>query len=273
MTSLPVFPDTTLAMIVRDELMNPAGGLLPMLEHHLPYFSDAVVLDTGSVDGTRQLLEHLQSKYHQLRVYDARFEGYGPARNRAKGEIETTYSFWLDADERLNDCPLFVKEVTKKLSDAPLLGSIYFHFEHILPSGYSDGVGSWGNRLLRNEGCDFSKIVWETAHFRGRGESVEDVRIIHFIPSHSDRQQKEKEWYKPLDVTGKIPFAPSSLSSFPSWKTPNLITLLRYGVSVEQVLTRLGELNLSVHPLILEKIYQYMVLVQPLIDNPTPPKF
>src|SRR3989344_9614480 len=94
--------DITLTMIVRDELMNPAGGLLPMLEYHLPHFEHAVVLDTGSVDGTRELLEHLAGKYSQLRVCDAKFEGFDKARNQANRHVRTRYSLVLDADEMMS---------------------------------------------------------------------------------------------------------------------------------------------------------------------------
>src|SRR3989344_6201306 len=107
--------DITLTMIVRDELMNPAGGLLPMLEYHLPHFPEAVVLDTGSVDGTRQLLEEMRREYPQLGVYDATFEGYGPARNTANGYVKTKYTLMLDADEMIGRPDSLTIEIKKEL--------------------------------------------------------------------------------------------------------------------------------------------------------------
>ena len=74
--------DVTLGIIVRDELMNPAGGILSMLNQHINSFSNVVVLDTGSVDGTRELLEHLSGQYSHLKLYDGRFKGYAHARNK-----------------------------------------------------------------------------------------------------------------------------------------------------------------------------------------------
>lgn len=52
-----VLPNTSLCSIVRDELMNPAGGIKDFMECIVPYVERAVIVDTGSLDGTREVLE------------------------------------------------------------------------------------------------------------------------------------------------------------------------------------------------------------------------
>src|SRR3989344_6360433 len=135
--------DITLTMIVRDELMNPAGGLLPMLEYHLPHLPEAVVLDTGSVDGTRQLLEHLQGQYPQLKVYDAKFNGYGFARIEANQHVSTEYSFMLDADERLEKPRKLYREWNRILARAGEASGINFDFEDITLNGDKTSGYGW----------------------------------------------------------------------------------------------------------------------------------
>ena len=54
-----VLPDVSLAAIVRDEIMNPAGGIVDFVESVIPFLEEAVIVDTGSVDGTREALEEL----------------------------------------------------------------------------------------------------------------------------------------------------------------------------------------------------------------------
>nr|MBP7708770.1 hypothetical protein [Candidatus Pacearchaeota archaeon] len=52
-----ILPDTSLCAIVRDEIINPAqlpgkSGIRSFVESHVPYVEQAVIVDTGSVDGT-----------------------------------------------------------------------------------------------------------------------------------------------------------------------------------------------------------------------------
>ena len=49
-----VLPNTSLCAIVRDEMMNPAGGIADFVDSTVPFVEQAVIVDTGSLDGTRQ---------------------------------------------------------------------------------------------------------------------------------------------------------------------------------------------------------------------------
>ena len=95
-----VLKDTSLCTIVRDEIDNPAGGVVDFVDSVMPYVEEGVVLDTGSTDGTRGALEDLQKKYSNLRVFDRAFDGFASSRNYALRGVRTKRAFVLDADDR-----------------------------------------------------------------------------------------------------------------------------------------------------------------------------
>ena len=251
-------PDVTLTMIVRDELMNPAGGLHAVLSRHLPYFGNVVVLDTGSVDGTRQLLEHMAGESPQLRVYDAKFEGYGPARNRANGYVRTRYTLMLDADEVLNKPEEATREMGMFSGDHLRLDMIkvYHNGEEV------ECIAGWNPRLFKSNQVTLRGLVYEMAYFDDRlilGQlPAIQTKFLHFEPSKED-SRKKLEWYNLFSNWNNIfpKETPSQIPSFPLWKTPNPATLLKYGVDVGTEIEYLERLGLLLHPGIAERLRQY----------------
>jgi len=69
-------PRFSLCAIVRDEIQNPTGGVEDFLAWTLPFVEEAVVVDTGSIDGTKEILTRAQEIYPHLKVYDPTFEGF-----------------------------------------------------------------------------------------------------------------------------------------------------------------------------------------------------
>ncbi|MBR9675697.1 glycosyltransferase [Candidatus Woesearchaeota archaeon] len=105
-----VLPDTSLCAIVKDELMNPAGGIRDFIETTAPFVERAIILDTGSTDGTFEELEDLRRKHSNLEVVEGSwYNDFGMARNQALEHVETSNVLVLDADERIR------KEDFKKL--------------------------------------------------------------------------------------------------------------------------------------------------------------
>ncbi len=258
MTEQPKLSDVTLTMIVRDELMNPAGGLHAVLSRHLPYFENVVVLDTGSVDGTRQLLEHMAGENPQLKVYDAEFKGYDTARNTAKEYVKTKYTLMLDADE-VFDKP---EEATREVE---LFSGSHLRFQ--LVNVYHDGRESktspgWNPRLFKPNKVAFSGSFYEFVHY-DRALDLSDlgptaaVPFLHFLPCHF----LKTDWYSQFqDGQGgeNIPtINPSEVPSYPLWKTPNPATLLKYSVDVHAEVRELERLGLLLHPGILEQLAKY----------------
>jgi glycosyltransferase involved in cell wall biosynthesis len=57
-------------------MQNPAGGIIDFLAWTLPFVEEAVVVDTGSKEGTREILAEAAKYYPHLRVYDHPFKGF-----------------------------------------------------------------------------------------------------------------------------------------------------------------------------------------------------
>ncbi len=266
MIEQPTLSDVTLTMIVRDELMNHAGGLLPMLEKHLPYFPQAVILDTGSIDGTRQLLEHMAAEYSQLQVHDAKFEGYGPARNTANSYVKTKYSFVLDADEIISSLTDLNEDLNGSLGDDYLFNHGFngfrFRFREIEPNGEQviKQNGLLHSRLFSTMGVYFEGEVWEVMDSNESYPPFPFAKkslINHFVPSKSNKSEKVSSWYSQEPWRYKRSgLAPSSSHHFELWKTPNPTTLRKYGIEVEDIITRLGQLGLRPHEKIMRRLDQ-----------------
>ncbi len=259
MTEQTPLSDVTLTMIVRDELMNPAGGLHAVLSRHLPYFDNVVVLDTGSVDGTRQLLEHLQGKYSQLRVYDAEFKGYGHARVTANQFVTTEYTLMLDADECLKEPEDLLKEM-EELRKYPNIIGLKFSIQDVYKDGFQMYGGGWNPRLIEQKKVKFNNLeVWEQLDYGEERVKSSGHEILHFRGrglTYESSTPKQRYWYDLLKfhLNGKI--APSQLPKFCEWKTTDPAVLLEYGVDVFEELRVLKEMGLQVHPEIIERLQQ-----------------
>ncbi|MCR4327705.1 MAG: glycosyltransferase [Nanoarchaeota archaeon] len=214
-----VLPDVSLCAIVRDEKVNPAGGIKRFVESHVPYVEEAVIVDTGSIDGTREVLEELELKCKNLKVYDRKFIGFADARNFSLSKANTKYALVLDADELLthktpfNDWKIIKNVLEKK-------GEVYhFSFNHILPSGQLIEPGEWKERLFKIEGTQFSGICGER-HYRRGLES--GVSIKHFLQSKIPKVLKWENFYNKLeDEIIKKNISPSQVDGFNEWKEYN----------------------------------------------------
>lgn len=268
--------DVTLTMIVRDELMNCAGGLLPVLERHLPYFPETVVLDTGSIDGTRQLLEHLQGKYPQLRVYDAEFEGFGSARTIANSHVRSRYSLVLDADEMISSVDGLaadVKNANEKYNGDDFVLNFEFSWVHPVYGKQRRPASILNPRLFPKDKTIFERVVYEwvkiingsaliNIHFAG-------TPINHFVPDGEGEELKDKRFYQEiipfnssLPIDGAKLFLqqhgpPSAKADFEKWKTPNPRCLREYDIDLFAVLRELNSLGLKPHPKIMEQLERH----------------
>ncbi len=264
MTEQTPLSDVTLTMIVRDELMNPAGGLHAVLSRHLPYFQDVVVLDTGSVDGTRQLLEQMASEYSQLRVYDAEFKGYGHARVTANQFVKTKYTLMLDADEMFGSPQQLVDEIGE------FSGShLRFDLIDVYPDGKTvQGCSGWNPRLFKPDLVVIKGAVWELAYPTKKvknpallGGKAASTEFFHFLPREEDTLLKINNWYNRFSFFEKDSTypgeSPSQIPSYNLWKTPNPRTLLKYGIDVQEEIKKLERLGLRVDPQIMVRLQQY----------------
>ncbi|MEW5724875.1 MAG: glycosyltransferase [Thermodesulfobacteriota bacterium] len=87
-------PSFSLCMIVRDE----AGNLPRSLGPVAGFFDEAVIVDTGSTDGTPEL-----ARSYGARVLRIEWPGdFAAARNVSLGEASGDWIMWLDADNQVS---------------------------------------------------------------------------------------------------------------------------------------------------------------------------
>jgi len=240
-----ILPDTTLCAIVRDEMMNPAqlpgkSGIRSFVESHVPYVEQAVIVDTGSVDGTRQELEQLQAEFPNLKVRDHKFKGYVTARNYSMSQVGTRNILVLDVDEVLpiKEAKSIAQRLKRRGLKFPRKVAIDFDITTVHPSGYeSHGEGHDKRLFLNSPNVFFSASaengngeLWEYLYLRegkeeifvGETRSISGVHpsIYHFRSGiDGGYTLKRREWYFGKGFEEKV--APSSMPHFKTWKQPN----------------------------------------------------
>ena len=100
----PILENATLCSIVRNESINPAGGIENFIHSIVPYVGKAVILDTGSTDRTKEILHKMKKIYGNLEVYDDNFRNYADSRNQLLDKVENNrLVLVMDADEIISD--------------------------------------------------------------------------------------------------------------------------------------------------------------------------
>jgi glycosyltransferase involved in cell wall biosynthesis len=201
-------PKLCLCAIVRDEEINPAGGIADFLECTLPFVDNAVVVDTGSKDRTREILEESKAKYPNLKVFDYEFDGYAQARNyslkMARAENPDQYALVLDADERL--CAQDIAKMRDIVAKPEIMGvniliSNVFEYGTCYPSGH----GLHNPRLFSLD--EYSHYVnavsrgyVEWLYYKGTlaieilNLANSKITLFHFRPSNIGITKKDR-WY------------------------------------------------------------------------------
>ena len=226
----PILKDTCLAAIVRDEEMNPAGGIVDFIDCNVPYLERAVIVDTGSVDRTREILEEAQTKHDNLEVYDKTFKGFANARNYSlkKARKNSKYALVLDADERLFEDDF--EDLENKMGDIET--GFNFKISGIYPGGKKIDLSEnrnprlffnkWKNKYVGEVG----EILLDPSGFsleeRGKTTNI-PVEIKHFLPVEKVYNKKINEFYNKIICRGFLKDFPqlSECPSFKEWKQLN----------------------------------------------------
>ena len=191
-----VLENTTLAMIVRDEENNPAGGIGSNLPIILPHVQEAVVVDTGSKDNTLGILKRLQRRSPHLRIYERQFDDFASSRNYSLSKVKTEKTLVLDADELLTeeDFRILADFVKKNPSK-----QYFFNFDFLYPSGSVEKQRTGGimaTRLFDTIGSEFKNYInrdcFEYLVLNIPIITV-PVNIKHFLSPHEII--KKEQWY------------------------------------------------------------------------------
>ena len=240
-----VLPNTTLAAIVRDEKMNPAGGIKWWAKNVLPYVEEGVIVDTGSVDGTREILEELKSKFPHLRVYNHSWEGFADARNFSLKQVGTKRVLILDADEVIadrgctqNEIGIFdVKKGYEKLAqhiEQTNSDGYHFHFQILHPNEkesrncalLNPRIFNIGTRTFqtgydgRHEHCNVNWINVNLGEVKNIKINLAPIQIYHFVSSHEANKKKQGEWYREGRCLDEQPIENARRNG---WKEPNKV--------------------------------------------------
>ncbi len=251
MTNKTVLEEVTLGMIVRDELMNAAGGLLPVLETQAPHYGAVRIADTGSTDGTRELLEELSAQYPHLTVMDIPFRGYGPSRQAVSDAIETPWIAWVDADEII--FPESVDRLAVNMSMKPHAHGHMVKHLVVLPGQEPKPAANWNPRVYRVQGSEFEGKIWEVVDVPGKCSQSFDVELLHFRPNEPGMQARDN-WYENFAVNLREGTGPNGNGNFALWKTPHPASLKRFGISLPDVFTRLEAMGLHPKPEIYDNL-------------------
>jgi len=220
-----VLPETSLCAIVRDELKNPAGGIERFVKTHILHLEEAIIVDTGSIDGTKEVLEGLANKYPNLKVYDYKFDGFADARNYALSKVRTKYSLVLDADEiiTIRNPSNEWEKISNVLQEFPKKESFNFNIIDISQSHYKNTRSFWGQRLFLTKGAKFVGKFCENLNysFNYYFSGGKIGTIFHFLSEGGGIIVKNKEYYSRIkeNVIGNIPL--SKIEGFSSWKAYN----------------------------------------------------
>ena len=239
----PILADTTLCAIVRDEMINPAqlpgkSGIRSFVESHVPFVEQAVIVDTGSIDGTRQELEQLQSEFPNLHVRDHKFDGYVNSRNASIADVKTKYILVLDTDELLvhGQAKRLSENLSKvKLGEQDKL-ALSFEILGITPRGDVNLGGGNPERFFLNSkrlkfDSEWGRGIWEYLFcisgdgvirrmYSNQVASVSPyIKLYHFEPGNIGALSlKNENWY---DSGYNKGLSPSKVPHFKKWKAPN----------------------------------------------------
>ena len=225
-----ILKDTSLSAIVRDEIMNAAGGIVDYVESIAPFVEEASIVDTGSKDGTREKLEELTLKHPNLRVFDRKFDDFASCRNYGLDQLRTKYALVLDGDERL--CFHDFKQIKKIMRKEPAKG-YRFTFSWIYPNSLDDTKGGGHNprlfevsKKIRYENS--LKNSMEFLRFKGSFMHITyplintGVEIKHFCSNRDSRRKKSLLWYEAIVDKGKAKnVAPSDIDESKLWNEYN----------------------------------------------------
>jgi len=171
-------------MIVKDEARNLPRSLAPLM----PYVDEAVVVDTGSTDGTPELAARLGARVHP---FTWSFD-FAAARNFSLEQATGDWVLWLDGDNRIpEEDAALLKPLVQRPKDAVLWAT-----EIVEPAG---------GRLLqkrffprRGEIRFRYRVHEQLCHPPGLAQVFTPVRIYHW--GYEDRGLRQAKARRNLAI-------------------------------------------------------------------------
>lgn len=177
----------SLCMIVKDE----ADKIADCLRSARPFFSEMIVVDTGSSDGTAEIAEKEGAKVFEFPWTDS----FSEARNESLRHATGRWVFWMDADDVL---PIETgRKIISAAINAPKDVTAFLVPVKFTDEGPGGGTQVDHVKLIRNfEGLEFTLHIHEQVLPSIRKHGGEIVRIgspvLHANYDTSDGGQEKK---------------------------------------------------------------------------------
>ncbi|MFC1584654.1 glycosyltransferase [Fibrobacterota bacterium] len=190
------YPKNTLSviMIVKDE----AGNIRDAVESFRPVADEIVINDTGSSDGTQEILLQLGVKWFQTEWQD----DFSLARNQSIEKATSSWLIWMDADDRIPEDQV---ENFLKLKTAPL--DRIFGFQVInTQAGQPFGTRFMQNRMFPNHpDLRFERRIHEQIMFAAARMGLHAIyteTTIHHM-GYEDTEKKKVKAHRNLSLVEK----------------------------------------------------------------------
>lgn len=184
-------------MIVKDETDN----IEKCLEYALPLVDEAIIVDTGSTDGTREKIEEIQ-RNNPIGLIDAIWENdFSKARNISIQEATGQYILILDADERVfAKKEQLIEHLNKTTSEAYYI-PIYNIYENREMTVSASMI-----RLYKNNHPKYKGAIHEQLYINGHEAIAQNInadiiKIYHYgyskvIFDNKDKQKRNMDIIK-----------------------------------------------------------------------------
>lgn len=182
-------------MVVRNEEAN----LAPCLGSALPHVDEVIIADTGSTDGTRDLIRSIaHAEPLALTLDPANCHSLTPARNALYERVATEWILYLDADERISAGS---GEMLRNASAAAATGvdGFFGRWETFLPGqpGFEDYKLFLFRRHLRKRGLAHANVQLDIRQRGGHAAWMDGFCIEHY-PSASLMPAKRDLYWRRL---------------------------------------------------------------------------
>lgn len=179
---------------------NEASMIGPCIES-LDACSDIVIVDSGSTDGTIDLIESYSNRGYPIRLFQREWPGYAAQKQFALDQCTETWCLNLDCDERLDDT--LKQDLATLISSTQPVAAWELGFSLFLYGyGYTPERVRFGTavRLMRRDRARYrlGQLVHEGVEVDGSIGIVNKGRILHARAIKLEEQILKENHYSTL---------------------------------------------------------------------------